>query len=77
MDIIQWPAMIVTIAAAWGAGSQSQFRRRMGFWLFLLSNILWVVWGVHANAYALIVLQVFLAMTNIRGARNNDPEVEK
>ena len=69
--------MAVTIAAAWGAASHLQFRRRVGFWLFLLSNVLWVIWGVHANAYALIVLQVFLAMTNIRGARNNDPEVEK
>lgn len=77
MDIIQWPAMVVTIAAAWAAASHIQLRRRIGFWLFLLSNILWVTWGVQANAHALIVLQVFLAFTNIRGARNNDPDVEK
>ena len=74
LDLVQWPAMVVTIGAAWGAGSTRQGLRRLGFWLFLLSNVLWVIWGVHANAYALIVLQLFLAMTNIRGARNNDPE---
>jgi hypothetical protein len=77
MDIIQWPAMLVTIAAAWFAASHVQVRRRIGFWLFLVSNVLWVIWGVHAQAWALIILQIFLAFTNIRGARNNDPEVEE
>ena len=40
----------------------------IGFWIFLLSNVLWAVWGWHACAYALIILQVCLAAINIRGA---------
>lgn len=46
--------------------------RNIGFWLFIASNILWIVWGVHSEAYALIVLQVCLAAMNIRGARKTD-----
>jgi hypothetical protein len=46
----------------------------VGFWLFLGSNALWVVWGFFSAAPALVVLQVALAAMNIRGAMKNDPE---
>ena len=71
---IQWPAMIVTIVAAWLIGSQAKHGREVGFWCFLLSNVLWMVWGWHDHAYALIVLQIALAILNIRGAYKNEPK---
>lgn len=77
LDLVQWPAMGVTVLAAWLVASSSQRRRSIGFWAFLASNGLWVVWGVHDGAWALIVLQVCLAGLNIRGVRNNDPERAK
>jgi len=76
LDLVQWPAMVVTVAAAWLIGSQRKGRRNLGFWLFLLSNVLWVVWGLHSHAYALIALQVCLAALNIRGAKKNDPQAQ-
>jgi hypothetical protein len=72
-DLAQWPAMVLTVAAAWLVGSQSRLKRSIGFWTFLASNVLWTIWGVHARAYALIVLQICLAAINIRGAQKNDP----
>ena len=72
VDLIQWPAMIITAAAAWLVGSQRRPKRSVGFWLFLLSNLLWIVWGWYARAYALIILQVCLAAINVRGAQKND-----
>jgi len=71
LDVIQWPAMIVTILAAWFVASRDRHRRKVGFWLFLASNLLWVIWGWHTRAYALIVLQLCLAVMNIRGERKN------
>jgi hypothetical protein len=71
LNMIQWPAMLVTLIAAWMVASQKKFKRNWGFWLFLLSNLLWIVWGWSAGAYALIVLQVGLAFTNIRGTLKN------
>jgi hypothetical protein len=70
-DGMQWPAMLVTVAAAWFVASSRRPRRKAGFWLFLLSNLLWIIWGVGAHAWALVVLQVCLAATNIRGERRN------
>lgn len=76
MDLLQWPAMVVTIAAAWLVASARRRRRTIGFWVFLASNVLWSVWGWYTSAYALIVLQVFLAAMNVRGVYKNDPELE-
>lgn len=71
LDAIQWPAMVVTVVAAWLIASQRKFKRNWGFWLFLLSNLLWIAWGAHDRAYALIFLQLCLAFLNIRGAIKN------
>lgn len=74
VDLVQWPAMLLTVLAAWLVGSRSARKRNFGFWVFLASNILWVVWGWHARAWALIVLQICLAGLNIRGAKKNDDQ---
>ena len=66
--------MVVTVIAAWLIGSQSKRKRKIGFWCFLLSNVLWVIWGWHDQAYALVVLQIALAILNIRGAYKNEPD---
>ena len=76
IDLLQWPATVVTIIAAWLVASTSKRKRTIGFWFFLASNVLWSVWGWHQRAYALILLQVFLAATNIRGVYKNDPELK-
>ena len=68
LNWVQWPAMAVTVVAAWMIASRKKFKRNWGFWLFLLSNALWIVWGLHDRAYALMLLQVALAILNIRGA---------
>jgi hypothetical protein len=71
LDWVQWPAMLVTVLAAWLIGSQRPQRRMSGFVCFSLSNLLWVIWGVHAGAYALIVLQLCLFLMNLRGFMKN------
>lgn len=67
IDLLQWPAMLATVLAAWLVASNNKTRRHVGFWVFLASNVLWGLWGWHDGAYALITLQVALAALNIRG----------
>ena len=74
LDLVQWPAMAVTVLAAWLVASTHEHRREIGFWVFLASNALWIAWGWHTRAWALIVLQVCLAALNIRGARKAAPK---
>ncbi len=72
LDYLQWPAMAVTLLSAWLVASTQESRRQWGFWLFLVSNLLWIAWGWKAAAYALITLQVGLAILNIRGVTKNE-----
>ncbi len=72
LDAIQWPAMAVTLIAAWLVASKNQKRREHGFWWFVASNVLWIAWGWHAHAWALIALQVGLFALNLRGAKKNE-----
>lgn len=74
LDWMQWPAMIATVTATWLIASTSRRRRNLGFWLSLASNALWIVWGWHDGAMAVIALQIALAALNVRGVRNNDPD---
>ena len=64
---LQWIAMGVTVGASWLVAASSENRRNAGFWVFLVSNALWIVWGWHDAAYALVTLQIALAAMNIRG----------
>ena len=43
LDFLQWPAMLMTLLAAWLVASHSAGRRNAGFWLFLTSNALWAL----------------------------------
>ncbi len=74
LNALQWPAMAITLLSAWLVASQFKRKRSVGFWLFLVSNILWVVWGWHDGAIALIALQVGLFAMNLRGAMKNEPD---
>jgi hypothetical protein len=74
IDLLQWPAMAATLIAAWLVASQSKRRRGLGFWCFIAGNVLWVAWGMHSRAYALVALQFGLFFLNLRGARKNDPK---
>jgi hypothetical protein len=72
LDAVQWPAMAVTLVAAWLVASRRKEKRSTGFWWFIASNVLWVVWAWHVSAWALIALQVGLFAMNVRGAVKNE-----
>lgn len=72
MDLIQWPAFAASLAAAYLVGSNAKPRRNFGFWVFLLSNLLWIAWGWHTRAWALIAPQLGLAALNVGGLRKTE-----
>ncbi len=71
IDLLQWPAMAASLLAAWLVASQRPGRRLSGFVVFLVSNAMWIAWGFHDDAWALIVLNCCLAATNVRGIIKN------
>ena len=71
-DLLQWPAFLASVAAAWLVASERKGRRNWGFCIFLASNVLWSLWGVQQQAWALVALQVCLAIMNVRGLKKTD-----
>ncbi|MGH8685668.1 MAG: hypothetical protein ACREUM_10005 [Nitrosospira sp.] len=71
-SLLQWPAMVVNILSVWLLTSQSKDKRHWGFLLSLVSNLLWVIWGWHAQAFAVLGLQIALATLNLRGVRKTE-----
>ncbi len=45
IDFLEWPAMALTVLAAWCIGSRRPGRRKLGFCCFIASNVLWAIWG--------------------------------
>jgi hypothetical protein len=74
IDLLQWPAMAVTLVAAFLVGARHALRRTFGFYTFIVSNVLWIVWGLHDDAWALIALQAGLFGMNVRAIVRNHKE---
>lgn len=55
--------------ADWRAESALAAHRLLGF---LVSNLLWIAWGIHDGAYALVALQLTLGVLNVRGLFKTD-----
>ena len=71
-SLLQWPAMIINVLAVWLLTYQSKRKRHAGFVCSLFSNALWVAWGWHVQAFAVIGLQLALTTLNIHGFRKTD-----
>lgn len=71
MDLFQWPAMVAIVLVSWLVGSKRAERRATAFVVFILGNVLWVVWGLYVQAYALALLDIVLCGMNLRGFIKN------
>ncbi len=65
--------MAASLVAAWLVASERKRGRSLGFWCFVLSNVLWIGWGWHDHAHALVALQVGLFALNLRGLKKTAP----
>ncbi len=72
LALLEWPAMAISLAAAWWMGSQRAERRILAFSLLIVGNLLWIGWGWGESAWALIALNIGLLGLNVRGIAKND-----
>ena len=59
LDLVQWPAMVVTVLACLARRPTHKHRREIGFGLSRQQRAL-IAWGWHTRAWALIVPQLCL-----------------
>ena len=73
---LQWPAMATSLMASLLMTSSESKRRNIAFWLFLVSNVAWIGWGIYVKAWALIAMQVGLIAINTVGMVKTKLEAE-
>jgi hypothetical protein len=74
--LLEWPAMAISLAAAYLLASQKPEKRMWAFVLLIVGNLMWVAWGWGEEAWALIALNVGLMALNVRGIFKNEHEAE-
>lgn len=75
--LLEWPAMAVSLAAAWWMGSTKAKKRIVAFVLLIVGNLMWIGWGWGEAAWALIALNVGLMALNVRAIFKNEDEVKQ
>ena len=70
--MLEWPAMAISLAAAWWMGSRRPGERVFAFLMLSLGNLLWIAWGWGEGAHALIALNLGLLALNVRGIIKNE-----
>lgn len=74
--LLEWPAMAISLAAAYLLASQKPEKRIIAFWLLISGNAMWIAWGWGEDAWALIALNVGLMVLNVRGIFKNEHGAE-
>lgn len=69
---LEWPAMLVSLVAAYWMGSKKADKRVVAFWMLTVGNVMWIAWGWGEGAWALIALNVGLMALNVRGIMKNE-----
>lgn len=77
LALLEWPAMALTLISTWLVATETAWKKILAFICFMLSNALWVLWGWHTQAYALILMQVGLLFLNLRGIRKTHAQQHK
>ncbi len=67
----QYPALITGIIGAYFVSSTTSKKRYWGFFLWIISDICWALFGLSASGYGLVIMQLIFIFTSSRGMFNN------
>lgn len=72
LALLEWPAMLTSLAAAWWMASREKSKRILAFALLIAGNLMWIAWGWGDGARGLIALNAGLLALNVRGIVKNE-----
>ena len=67
MSLLEWSAAAIALAGAWALGYKAAPVRLLGWSCFLMSNVLFITWGVLIGAVGFTVMQLCFLLTSVRG----------
>jgi hypothetical protein len=52
LALLEWPAMAISLAAAWWMGSRKPGKRIVAFCMLIVGKLKWIAWGWGEDARA-------------------------
>lgn len=77
LALLEWPAMAISLVAAYLLGSIHPKKRILAFVMLIIGNLMWIGWGWGNDAKALIALNAGLMALNVRGIFKNEEAKKK
>ena len=71
LPMIQYPATCLTIGAYYFIGGKTNFVRKLGFFMGVVGNFVWMVYAIDPIQYGLIITNAAILTLGVRGYVNN------
>lgn len=71
MTYLEYPACALSILGALLVSSRGSRQRRIGFGIWILSNLLLIAWAGNQSACGMLAMYVFFLGTSLRGWHAN------
>ena len=75
LPMIQYPATCFTVGAYYFIGGKTNFVRKLGFFLGIAGNLVWIAYAINPIQYGLIVTNAAILILGVRGYMNNNTKV--
>ena len=79
LSLLQYPGTVLTVGAYFLVGSKNANKRKLGFEMGLIGNIVWVmyaIWGNFPAAWGLVITNVAIFVGGLRGRHNNTEHID-
>ncbi|MCK6490621.1 MAG: hypothetical protein L6R48_20400 [Planctomycetes bacterium] len=71
LDLLQYPGVALGLIGAVLVSQRTPRLRRMGFLLWIASNVLLISWAISAAAWGLLAMYAVYSVTSVMGWLNN------
>jgi len=69
--LIDYIAAVLSIIGAYFVAQKTDYQRRTGFLIWVISNIIWVITGLMTMQYSIVITFGFYLIFNVIGFTNN------
>lgn len=71
LETLSFLGMVLSIGGSLFVSDESKLTRMVGFYIWIISNVLWFVISIYLDNTWMMLMYVFFLLTSIRGVHSN------
>ncbi len=71
LEALSFLGMVLSIGGSLFVSDESKLTRMVGFYIWIVSNVLWFVISIYLDNTWMMLMYVFFLLTSIRGVHSN------